>query len=261
MRLSTLITRALGAILLYIPTSLAAEGRLAKLQTPHSTPTTYGILLFPAFEMLDIYGPLEALSLLALRTHLNLHVIAETLDPVSPAPKPSANRFNSSFYPPMIPTHTFATAPDLDVLLVPGGVGTAYYGESLNRTIAYIAAAYPKVQYLLTVCTGSALASRAGILDGRRATTNKASWRDVTANQAGINNTVDWVPKARWVVDGNVWTSSGISAGIDATLAFIEAVYGRENATWVSNIMEFERNEDAEHDPFAEIWDVPGWDA
>jgi transcriptional regulator GlxA family with amidase domain len=149
------------------------------------------------------------------------------------------------------PTHTLATAPDgLDVLVIPGGLGTR--SPLINSTIDYIAATYPKVKYLITVCTGSALAARAGILNGKRATTNKASWDSSVA----YGPKVKWVPSARWVVDGNVWTSSGISAGIDATMAFIEEMYGKENATYVSNLMEYERNEDPSWDPFSQIFNA-----
>lgn len=62
--------------------------------------------------------------------------------------------------------------------------------------------------------------------------------------------------KARWVVDGNVWTSSGVSAGIDATLAFIEEVYGGEEAASIADLMEYERHTDPSWDPFAEKFNV-----
>jgi transcriptional regulator GlxA family with amidase domain len=136
--------------------------------------------------------------------------------------------------------------------MIPGGLGTR--SPLINATIDYIGATYPKVKYLITVCTGSALAARAGILDGKRATTNKNSW---DANVA-YGPKVKWVPRARWVVDGNIWTSSGISAGIDATIAFIEEVYGKENATYVANMMEYERHEDPNWDPFSDVFNVPG---
>lgn len=134
------------------------------------------------------------------------------------------------------------------MLIIPGGLGTR--SPLINATIKYIADTYPNVQYLITVCTGSALAARAGVLDGRRATTNKASW---SANVVYGPKT-KWIPRARWVVDGNIWTSSGISAGIDVTLAFIERLYGKENATYVANMMEYDRHEDAAWDPFADIF-------
>ena len=69
-----------------------------------------------------------------------------------------------------------------------------------------------------------------------------------------FSHVVQWVKTARWVVDGNCWTSSGVSAGIDATLAWISSVYGEEMARQVAIWMEYERNADPSHDPFAEIW-------
>lgn len=87
------------------------------------------------------------------------------------------------------------------------------------------------------------------MLDGKRATTNKMAWFEITA--LGAN--VDWVPHARWVVDGNVWSSSGVSAGIDVTLAWIEKVYGEEVAKKLANRMEYTRHEDPSYDPFAKV--------
>ncbi|KAL4998910.1 class I glutamine amidotransferase-like protein [Aspergillus recurvatus] len=215
-------------------------------------PTKYGLLLFPAFEMLDVFGPLEVLSWVARRHEkLDLYLLAETLDPVTTQPQSAAmNAFNSSFFPTLNPTHVLADSPDLDVLIVPGGLGTR--NPNMASTLEFIRSTYPKVQYLITICTGSTLVAKTGILDGRRATTNKASWYSVIGN--GPKTT--WVPEARWVVDGNIWTSSGISAGIDATLAFVAQFYGRENATVISEYMEYEWHEDSDWDPYAEIWGV-----
>lgn len=60
--------------------------------------------------------------------------------------------------------------------------------------------------------------------------------------------------EARWVVDGNVWSSSGISAGVDATLAFIAEFYGERNASVISDYMEYEWHKDSSWDPYADIW-------
>ncbi|KAJ0417298.1 class I glutamine amidotransferase-like protein [Aspergillus carlsbadensis] len=252
------LSRALGGLLfLSGAPSVGAEGTPSPTPSPvpgqgAPLPKTYGMLLFRGYELLDVFGPLEALAVVARRTKIDLYMLAETLDPVTTEPlMPSMNRFNSSFFPTVNPTHTLADAPDIDVLIVPGGIGTR--SPFLNDTIDWIAETYPKLQYLLTVCTGSALVAKSGILDGRRATTNKASWSSMTLY--GPN--VEWVPKARWVVDGNIWTSSGISAGIDATMAFIEHLYGADNATEIANIMEYERHTDPDWDPFSEIWGVP----
>lgn len=67
-----------------------------------------------------------------------------------------------------------------------------------------------------------------------------------------------WVPKARWVVDGNIWTSSGISAGIDLTYAWVGHVWGEEVADYIADCSEYERNRDAGADRFAERWGAVG---
>lgn len=88
------------------------------------------------------------------------------------------------------------------------------------------------------------------MLDGRRATTNKMAFRDMVALRAEV----EWVPRARWVVDGNVWTSSGVSAGMDVTLAWIGEVFGKEKADGIADWIEYTRHEDASVDPFAELY-------
>ncbi|KAM7215482.1 Class I glutamine amidotransferase-like protein [Rhypophila decipiens] len=217
------------------------------LQDP---PVKYGMILFRAFEPLDVFGPIQALFMLSRIRHLELALISETMDVITTEPVvESMNPLNSRVFPTLPPSHTLATAPkNLDVLIIPGGLGTR--SPLINATIEYISKTYPNLQYLLTVCTGSVLAARAGLLDGRRATTNKASW----SNNVIYGPKTKWIPHARWVVDGNIWTSSGISAGIDATLAFIEHAYGRTNATYVANMMEYERHTDPAWDPFADVF-------
>jgi transcriptional regulator GlxA family with amidase domain len=201
--------------------------------------------------MLDVFGPLDPLQMLSRQYNMSLALISATPDPVMTRPRaPSMNSMNSSFFTSVIPTHTLKHAPDLDVLIVPGGIGTR--APDLQPTIDYIAASYPKLQYLVTVCTGAGLAARAGVLDGKKATTSKASW----AGTIALGPKVRWVSKARWTVDGNVWTSSGISAGIDVTLAFIAHVYGDGVASGIAKLMEYERHQDPSQDPFATIFNI-----
>lgn len=92
------------------------------------------------------------------------------------------------------------------------------------------------------------------MLDGKKATTNKRAW--AWATSTGPNT--EWVPSARWVEDGNIFTSSGISAGIDVTMAWVAKIYGEEVANYLSYSMEYERWTDPHKDPFAKIWEVPG---
>ncbi|KAJ7867207.1 class I glutamine amidotransferase-like protein [Mycena olivaceomarginata] len=214
-----------------------------------SLPSSYGLLLFPTFEQLDVNGPMEALYLLSLQFPMNLAIIAETLDPVSSKPLPANNTLNSNFSQSVLPTHSFANVPPIEVLLIPGGFG-AEVPEASDATIAFVHDVFPKLQYLITVCTGAGLAARAGVLDGRNATTNKAEWVKTTA----LGPRTNWIAQARWVVDGNVWTTSGVSAGTDGVLAFIEELYGAGPATSVANTMEWVRIMNSSDDPFAGLY-------
>lgn len=207
------------------------------------------MIIFPGFQALDVFGVLDVLNLLsAFQFKLSLSLIAATLDPVSTAsPIESGNPMGSNFHQSILPTHTFKTAPPLDVLIVPGGVGTRVPGNSLDELRLFIKKRYPTVKYLITICTGAALAAQAGVLDGKKATTNKSAWKWAISQGPKVN----WVPVARWTVDGNVWTSSGVSAGIDAILAFVGTVYGRPAVDTIVSQIEYDRHWDSTCDPWA----------
>jgi transcriptional regulator GlxA family with amidase domain len=202
------------------------------------------------FDVLDVFGPTEVLQFVSSSFKTDIVYIAETMDPVTTRPTLAAmNPLNSSVYPLLPPTNTFATAPELDVLIIPGGPGWRH--PALNATLDYIRTTAPKVKQVITICTGSALAARAGIMAGKKATTNKSSWS--TAVTAGPNTT--WVSSARWVEDYSseppVWSSSGVTAGIDLMLRWVEQTYNKENATNIAKFMEHVRIRDPSYDPFA----------
>jgi transcriptional regulator GlxA family with amidase domain len=204
----------------------------------------YGLVLFPGFEALDVFGPLEFLNLLSRSVPMELHILASTLAPVSTRPPLAGSTQIGQL---VLPTHTFAAPPPhLDVLLVPGGHGTR---APLADAVRFIADAYPALQYALSICTGAALLARAGVLDGRRATTNKKAWAWATAQGPRVR----WEPVARWCVDGNVWTAAGVAAGMDCTLAFIAHVHGRNIALALADDAEYEWHQDAGWDPYAAI--------
>lgn len=138
-------------------------------------PTKIGVVLFPGFQLLDIAGPLDVLNLLARTETLTLSILARTLEPVSTrhtlGENPASN-FAQSF----VPTHTFADAPqDLEVLIIPGGHGTRN-GENIADAVEFIKEYYGRLRWCLTVCTGSAILAKTGVLDGRRATSNKKAF-------------------------------------------------------------------------------------
>jgi transcriptional regulator GlxA family with amidase domain len=135
------------------------------------------------------------------------------------------------------------------ILLIPGGIGIRYLLKDSNF-INKIAELSKTAEYIMTICTGSTLFSKTGLLDGKKATSNKRmfSWtHKETPN-------VQWIKKARWVRDGNIYTSSGVSAGIDMTLGFISDLFGRDLAKQQSNEIEYNWEENPEHDPFSELY-------
>ncbi len=112
--------------------------------------------------------------------------------------------------PTFLATHGFDTAPPLDILFVPGGMGNRVLHEQNDTVVEdFIAARYPALTYLASVCTGSASLAKSGVLNGKRATTNKGAWNFSTEFGEGVQ----WVASARWTEDGNIWTSSGVAAG------------------------------------------------
>ena len=203
------------------------------------------MVIFAGFQALDVFGPLDVLNMLSRDFYMDLVILAGDARPVST--RPSIQRFNpqnSTFAETVLPTHLYGETPPLDVLIVPGGPGTR--APDLNNTLDFIADVYPSLKYLIAICTGVGLVSRTGVLDGKHATTNKAAWDSVTARRPQVL----WTRPARWVVDGNTWTSSGVSSGIDVTLAFIAQVYGEVAAQRVADDMEYERRLDSSWDPF-----------
>jgi transcriptional regulator GlxA family with amidase domain len=256
----------LYAVMAAVLTRVIAEPTEVEAPSSSTTPVTWpvvvppsdakksrniGIVLYRSYTMLDVFGPLNALQSVARIYPLNLYLLSHSMDPVTTEPfSAELNQPNSSFWFTVQPTHTFSNPPpDLDVLLVPGGWG--WDEPDLQEHVDYIRSAYASLEYLITVCVGSVITARSGILDGRNATANKRFWSATEAHPA-----VNWVSTARWEVDGNIWSTSGVAAGIDGTLAWINHVYGTENATNIANGMEYEAHQDASWDPFADLYNL-----
>ncbi|KAL2143295.1 hypothetical protein VTI28DRAFT_10602 [Corynascus sepedonium] len=246
----SLVTSSVAGI---IPPRAESQGH-GKGELPEPSPRRFGFLLPRAFDPIDIIGPLDVLQALSRQTHLELVLLARTLEPVTTEPvSPAMNRFNSSFFPRFVPTHTYADNPPIDVLVVPGGAVSR--SPDLQPEIAYIKEVFPSLQYFVTICTGAGIAAQAGVLDGHRATTNKAAWKDITA----MGPKVKWVSPARWVEDGKVWSSSGVTSGIDLAFEFVKKKYdnGTAIANFIAGNMEHVIVSDWREDPFADQFDVP----
>jgi transcriptional regulator GlxA family with amidase domain len=199
---------------------------------------TVGVLLFEGFELLDVFGPLEAWGMHA--------EISGACGIVMAAEK--AGALKSAQGPHAMADYALADCPPLDVILVPGGVGTRRQVNNV-ALMEWLRQRSAAAEVVSSVCTGAALLARAGLLDGRRATSNKFAFKWVTEQGPAV----EWVRQARWVEDGKFATSSGVSAGIDMTLALIARLAGTEAADRIAIRMEYEWHRDPSWDPFAKI--------
>lgn len=192
-------------------------------ERPGGTDVKIGILVFPAVEELDFVGPWEMFGMWGLiGSSVRTHLVGQTTEPLRCAKGLT-----------VVPEFSFEDCPPLDVLLVPGGQGTREQVDNPVLMTFVKHQAEQHVQTLMSVCTGAFILHRAGLLLGRRATTHWASLNRLRA--AGDVNVVE----ARWVVDGPVWTSAGVSAGMDMALAYIEQVSGPITAGKVQMAAEY----------------------
>lgn len=188
--------------------------------------TTYGLLVFNDAEELDFVGPWEVFtSSSMLRDGADAVVlISEQAGPVRCA---KGMR--------VLPDHTLDDHPPLDVLLVPGGRG-ARETEPHNLVVTnWIAKTAAQVSWVSSVCTGSMLLHAAGPARGRRVATHWASEDSLEAR-----GDVTVVRDARYVVDGNLITSQGVSAGIDSALWLVGRLHGRTHARAVRRYIQYE---------------------
>jgi len=198
-------------------------------------PRRLGALLFPGFELLDLFGPLEMFG--NLPGAIDIVTVAQTRGPVKSGQGPC-----------VVAEYGFADCPALDLLLIPGGVGARSEVEN-PALLDWLRERAPAAEVFMTVCNGSALPARAGLLDGRRATTNKMFFREVVEQ----GPRVEWVREARWVEDGKFATSSGVSAGIDMALAVIAKLMSADVSDRLAVATEYDWHRDANWDPFAKI--------
>lgn len=202
-----------------------------------SSPIHVGAVLFDGFELLDFYGPLEMVGL--LEGEAKITVVAET-----------PGQVRSSGGPCGVAEAAMAGSDGFDVLLIPGGIGTrkAVVNAEFLAELKRLAEAS---QIVATVCTGSFLLARTGLLDRRKATSNKRAFQLVKSSAPKV----EWMAKARWVEDGKYFTSSGVSAGMDMILAVIAKLFGREKSLQIASRAEYEWHEDSSWDPFAAALD------
>ncbi|MFC0627609.1 DJ-1/PfpI family protein [Kribbella deserti] len=188
--------------------------------------TTYGLLLFDVVEELDFAGPWEVFTTSAqLRDGAgSALLLAENPGPV---------RCSKGMR--VLPDHTLDDHPPLDVILVPGGRGAREI-EPNNATVTdWIGKTAEQASWVVSVCTGAFLMHAAGPARGRRVATH---WQYEDALAARGDVTV--VRDARYVVDGNLVSSQGVSAGIDAALWLVGRLHGRDHARAVRREIQYD---------------------
>jgi transcriptional regulator GlxA family with amidase domain len=187
---------------------------------------TIGIYIFDNVEVLDFAGPYEVFTC-ATRVSgaapFTVRTIGASLAPV---------RARAGLE--LRPEAEFANAGPVDILIVPGGVVTAELARP--QVIRWIAGMAPRCELVASVCTGALLLAEAGLLDGLEATTH---WQDLDALRAGWP-AVQVQAGRRWIDNGRVVTSGGISAGIDMSLHLVARLAGRELAVRTARQMEYD---------------------
>jgi transcriptional regulator GlxA family with amidase domain len=184
-----------------------------------------GIILFPNFEDLDAIGPKEVFGMFATSSggEWKVALVSEEGAPVR------------SFLGTTIQVdHSFGDCPPLDLILLPGGMGTRTEANN-TKLIDFVRRQGHDAQYVTSVCTGAILLHRAGFLKGKQATTH---WGAISELQ-GLGGGTIVVNDQRWVHDGNVITAAGVSAGIDMALYLVSLLKDPATAKRVQQMMEY----------------------
>ena len=182
-------------------------------------PLNIGFVIFPDLTQLDFTGPLQVLSRLPQSA---IHIIAKSASPVA-----------SDCGLSLLPTHTFANCPPLDLICIPGGSEGVCGIINDRKTIEFVRQQAGAAKYITAVCTGTFVLGVAGLLKGRRATTHWA-YTDLLPL---VGATYE---KARVVKDGNVITGGGVTAGIDFGLSVAGEIAGETTARRIQLGIEYD---------------------
>ena len=193
---------------------------------------TITALLFDNFETLDLFGPIEMFG--SMPEHYCIQFASMT-----------GGIIRSKHGVAMQTTAVTELEGQTDILLVPGGMGTRQLVHN-DQFLQMLTTLADQADWVLSVCTGSALLAKAGVLDGKRATSNKLSWQWVILQSDQVN----WIKQARWVVDDKFYTSSGVSAGMDMALGFIADRHDVETARHIATYTEYRWQENSDIDDF-----------
>lgn len=182
---------------------------------------TITALLFDDFETLDLFGPVEIFGSLPEYFRLQFASIMGGI---------IYNDHGVAIKTISVASLEYST----DILLIVGGIGTRQVVND-NKFLQTLITLSNNADWVLSVCTGSALLAKAGILDGKRATSNKQAWSWVISQ----SNKVNWIEQARWVIDDKFYTSAGVSAGMDMALGFVKDRHGMDEAERIATHTEY----------------------
>ncbi|HEX4208288.1 MAG TPA: DJ-1/PfpI family protein [Ktedonobacteraceae bacterium] len=186
------------------------------------------ILLFDDVEVLDFCGPFEVFGVAGLRDSgerpFRVYTVAEQAGPVTARNGLSVN-----------PTWTLANCPASDILLIPGGQGTRREIDN-PVLIDWVKAQAGRVDLLLSVCTGALLLAKASLLEGLSATTHREAVEELRA----LAPNTRLCPSERYVDNGKIILSAGISAGIDMSLYVVAKLLGNEQAAETAYHMQYD---------------------
>lgn len=190
------------------------------------------VLLFEDFETLDVFGPVEILGRLKNNYQISFYSILGGL-------------IKNSHGVSILTDNIEDIKDGVDIFLIPGGHGTRKEVDNILlvdkiREISLLS------KFVLTVCTGSALLSKTGLLNGKKATSNKRAFDWVITQGENVN----WIRKARWTKDEKFYTSACVSAGMDMTLGFLSDIHGIEFARKVAFEIEYNCVENMDDDNF-----------
>ncbi|HET9325509.1 MAG TPA: DJ-1/PfpI family protein [Candidatus Eisenbacteria bacterium] len=194
-----------------------------------------GILIFDDVEVLDFAGPFEVFS----RTRLVPGPESRRSDDSAPfhvfTLAASTETVTATGGLRVVPRHDFASAPSINLLVVPGGFGTRTLLND-EPVIDWIRDAAEKAELVTSVCTGALLLARAGLLAGKQATTHWAALDLLAQVDPAVR-----VQRGMRVVRDGIVTSAGVSAGIDMALDVVRSLFGEPVAADVARYMEYER--------------------
>lgn len=199
-------------------------------------PLSIGIYLFDNVEVLDFAGPYEVFTT-ASRVARKLNPLLSDIpfEVFTIGKTNDAIRARAGLQ--LFPDYSFVTHPTIDVLLIPGGIVTQEL--EIPELIKWIVTTSKSAKLTASICTGAFLLAQAGLLEGKEATTH---WEDIDDLKTMFPS-LHVKRSKRWVDEGNIVTSGGISAGIDMSLHLIEKLITRDLALGTARQMEFDWSE------------------